>query len=76
MKTNDEIIAGLSKKRQEKISNMVNEELAKWGGKRAGAGRKPTNGTVLSIQIRVSEQEKEFLTWARQNHFDYKSIMT
>lgn len=75
MTTNDEIIASLSKKRQEKIDNMVNEEISKWGGKRTGAGRKPKTGIVLSLQIRVSEEEKAFLNWARKNNFDYKSIM-
>ena len=75
MTTNDEIIASLSKKRQEKINKMANEEIAKWGGKRVGAGRKPKNGIVLSLQIRVSEEEKAFLNCARKNNFDYKSVM-
>lgn len=75
MTTNDEIIAGLSKKRQIKIDKMVKEEVSKWGGKRTNAGRKPISGVVLKIQIRVSEKEKEFLNWARKNNFDYDSIM-
>ena len=45
------------------------------GGKRAGAGRKPTNGVVLAFQIRVSEKEKEFLKYARSHNLNYDELM-
>jgi len=45
------------------------------GGKRAGAGRKPTTGVVLKFQVRVSEKEKEFLNYARAHHINYDDLM-
>ena len=45
------------------------------GGKRSGAGRKPTNGVVLKFQIRVSEKEKEFINYARNHHLNYDDLM-
>lgn len=45
------------------------------GGKRAGAGRKPTNGIVLAFQIRVSEKEKEFINYARSHNLNYDELM-
>lgn len=45
------------------------------GGKREGAGRKPTNGVVLKFQIRVSEKEKEFIQYARSHNLNYDNLM-
>lgn len=45
------------------------------GGKRANAGRKPTNGIVLAFQMRVSEKEKEFLNFARSHNLNYDELM-
>ena len=45
------------------------------GGKRKGAGRKPTNGVVLNFQIRVSEKEKEFINFARTHNINYDDLM-
>jgi hypothetical protein len=45
------------------------------GGKRKGAGRKPTNGVVLKFQIRVSEKEKEFINFARSRNLNYDELM-
>jgi len=45
------------------------------GGKRKGAGRKPTNGVILKFQIRVSEKEKEFINFARSHNLDYDKLM-
>ena len=45
------------------------------GGKRAGAGRKRTNGFMLAIQMRVSEKEKEFLNFARLHNLNYDELM-
>ncbi len=45
------------------------------GGKRKGAGRKPSTGVVLKFQIRVSEKEKEFIQYARSHNLDYDNLM-
>ena len=45
------------------------------GGKRAGAGRKPANGIILSFQMRVSEKEREFLKFARLHNLNFDKLM-
>jgi hypothetical protein len=45
------------------------------GGRREGAGRKPKFTHKLEYQIRVSEEEKAFIAFARENHFDYGKAM-
>ena len=45
------------------------------GGRREGAGRKPKFTHKLEYQIRVSEEEKAFIAFARKNHFDYGKAM-
>ena len=74
MKTNDEMIASLPTEEQEEIKAMVEKELIKWGGKRAGAGR-PKKENVLKFQIRVSQEEKDFLKYARSHNFNYSELM-
>ena len=54
--------------------NALNEAEKIWGGKRAGAGR-PKKENVLSIQIRVSQEEKEFLKYARSHNLNYAELM-
>lgn len=77
MTTNDELIARLSKERQEKIIAMSDKEIEeiKWGGARKGAGRKPKTGNVLEFQIRVSKKEKEFINYARNHNINYDDLM-
>lgn len=75
MATNDELISKLSKERQERINAMAEEEIAKWGGKRKGAGRKPKTGTVLEFRIRVTPKEKEFIDYARKHNINYDDLM-
>lgn len=41
------------------------------GGKRVGAGRKQKYTQPLNCQIRVSEQEKDFIMFAREQKVDY-----
>ena len=41
------------------------------GGKRIGAGRKTKFSTPLKYQIRVTQQEKDFINMARANNFDF-----
>lgn len=70
----DEVI--ITKEEFEKLSGdtYYNKTFGR-GGKRTGAGRKPTNGVVLSFQIRVSEKEKEFIKFARSHNLDYDKLM-
>ena len=75
MATNDDIINSLPIERQKRINEMVNKEIAKWGGVRINAGRKPKNGVVLKFQVRVSEKEKEFLKYARAHNLNYDDLM-
>lgn len=75
MTTNDELIAKLSKERQEKIQAEAEKEIAKWGGKRKGAGRKPKTDNVLEFRIRVSKKEKEFIDYARNHGVNYDDLM-
>lgn len=75
MTTNDELIKALPNARKQKIIENSDKEIAKWGGKRQGAGRKPVNGVVLEFRINVSKQEKEFINYAREHHVNYKDLM-
>lgn len=45
------------------------------GGARKGAGRKPKTGVVLKFQVRLSEKEKEFIKWARDNHLNFDEVI-
>ncbi len=45
------------------------------GGARKNAGRKRKFGSPLQFQIRVTEEEKEFITYARKHHLDYSRLM-
>lgn len=75
MTTNDELIKALPQARKQKIIENSDKEISKWGGKRKGAGRKPTNGVLLEFRINVSQQEKEFIKYAREHHINYKDLM-
>lgn len=45
------------------------------GGARENAGRKQKFGSPLKFQIRVTQEEKDFLTYAREKHLDYATLM-
>ena len=45
------------------------------GGRRMGAGRKIKLSDPLVFQIRVTKQEKDFIAFAREHHFDYAKVM-
>ena len=45
------------------------------GGTRVNAGRKQKYGAKLKYQIRVTEEEKEFINFARESHLSYVSLM-
>ena len=70
----DEVI--ITKEEFENLSgdNYYKQKYGR-GGKRPGAGRKPTNGVVLKFQIRVSEKEKEFIDYARVHKLNYDELM-
>ena len=44
------------------------------GGKREGAGRKPS-ACAWTITKRVSEQEKNFINYIRSNNLNYDELM-
>lgn len=45
------------------------------GGRREGAGRKVKFNQKLEYQIRVTEEEKAFIAYAREHNFDYVAAM-
>ena len=61
-----EIVKIIEKKRQAYIGR---------GGARENAGRKPKTGNILKFQVRVSEDEKAFLEYAREHKLNYKDLM-
>ena len=78
LKTNDELIKELlTLDEHTELQNFIEKEVTKHrGGARKGAGRKPKAvDKVLSFQIRVSLEEKNFLKYAREHNLDYKRLM-
>ena len=78
LKTHDDLIKELlTPQEQAELKTSIDEEVAKyWGGKRAGAGRKPKDeSNVLKFQVRVSAKEKEFLKYAREHNLNYDELM-
>ena len=49
-------------------------EKIKWGGKRANAGQKTKYAMPLDFTMRVSEEEREFLSYARANNINYDTL--
>lgn len=45
------------------------------GGKRENAGRKQKFSSPLKFQIRVTQEEKDFISFAREHHLNYSSLM-
>ena len=45
------------------------------GGARENAGRKRKFGSPLKFQIRVTQEEKDFITYAREHHINYTTMM-
>ena len=45
------------------------------GGARENAGRKQKFGSPLKFQIRVTQEEKDFITYARKHHINYTAMM-
>lgn len=66
LKTTDDILNSFSAERAARIRENVAKEVAKiHGGKRAGAGRKPSvAGCVRTKQVKVTEGTKEAIQYA------------
>ena len=45
------------------------------GGARENAGRKQKFSSPLKFQIRVTQEEKDFITYARKHHINYTAMM-
>ncbi|MCK9171625.1 MAG: hypothetical protein M0P01_14535 [Treponema sp.] len=45
------------------------------GGARENAGRKQKFTQPLKFQIRVTKEEKDFISYAREHNFNYSSLM-
>lgn len=45
------------------------------GGARENAGRKQKFAQPLKFQIRVTKEEKDFISFARKNHLNYSALM-
>ena len=45
------------------------------GGARENSGRKQRFGSPLKFQIRVTQEEKDFITYARKHHINYTAMM-
>ncbi|MGP1455852.1 MAG: hypothetical protein ACTTJ7_08900 [Treponema sp.] len=51
------------------------EKELRHGGARENAGRKQKFGSPLKFQIRVTQEEKDFITYARKHHINYTAMM-
>lgn len=45
------------------------------GGARENAGRKQKFKQPLKFQIRVTQEEKDFIHYAREHHLEYSALM-
>ena len=45
------------------------------GGARENAGRKQKFGSPLKFQIRVPQEEKDFIAYSREHHLSYSAMM-
>ncbi len=45
------------------------------GGARENAGRKPKYSQPLKIQMRVSQEEKDFISYAREHGLNFAALM-
>ncbi len=74
--TEDLIKKRFSEEKAQEIISQAEEEIKeiKWGGKRAGAGRKP-KGEVLQFTRRLTEKENKFIDYARAHNINYDDLM-
>ncbi|MGP1438552.1 MAG: hypothetical protein ACTTKH_05720 [Treponema sp.] len=72
--TSDEKI--ISKEEYMKTSGLrAYEKEFGHGGARENAGRKHKFGSPLKFQIRVTQEEKDFIAYAREHHINYAILM-
>ena len=72
--TSDEKI--ISEKEYMKTSGLAAyEKEFGHGGARENAGRKQKFGSPLKFQLRVTQEEKDFITYARKHHINYTAMM-
>ncbi|MBP3709084.1 MAG: hypothetical protein J6I73_01545 [Treponema sp.] len=45
------------------------------GGARENAGRKQKFSQPLKFQMRVTQEEKDFISYAREHHINYTALM-
>ena len=66
----------ISEKEYMKVSGLTSyEKKFGHGGARENAGRKQKFGSPLKFQIRVTKEEKDFLTYAREHNINYSALM-
>ena len=66
----------ISEKEYMKKSRLASyEKKFGHGGARENAGRKLKFSHPLKFQIRVTQEEKEFISFARENHLNYSTLM-
>ncbi len=75
--TTDELIDTLlSTEDAKEVHENIAATVTKWGGKRENAGRKAkSQNNILKFTKRLSEQEKEFIDYARSHNIDYEKLM-
>lgn len=66
-----------TEKQAEKIKSDIEKNAQKyWGGTREGAGRKAKpKGEVLQFTKRLTQQEVNFINYARSHHLNYDELM-
>ena len=66
----------ISEKEYMKISGIAScEKEFGHGGARKNAGRKQKFNSLLKFQIRVTQEEKDFIAYARKHNLSYASMM-
>lgn len=66
----------ISEKEYMKISGIASyEKEFGHGGARKNAGRKQKFNSPLKFQIRVTQEEKDFIAYARKHNLSYASMM-
>lgn len=66
----------ISEKEYMKVSGLTSyEKKIGHGGARENAGRKQKFSSPLKFQIRVTKEEKDFLTYAREHNLNYTDLM-
>ena len=66
----------ISEKEYMRVSGLTSyEKKFGHGEARENAGRKQKFGSPWKFQIRVTKEEKDFLTYAREHNINYSALM-